>query len=75
MRLSAPDMGVISGLIENGGDQCDGDQVRAFLTSIDGFSVDEAVAAADLLHARSGWSKDTWLTCLEGIDEAQKGTN
>lgn len=49
--------------------------VRTFLVSIEGLTVDEAVHYLDTVKWARGWSLDTYLACAEGISAADQSVN
>lgn len=50
--------------------------VRTFLVSIEGLTVDEAMVYLDTMSHGRQWTPDTYMACAEGISDAQlQGVN
>lgn len=50
--------------------------VRTFLVSIEGLTVDEALVYLDTMSHGRQWTPDTYMACAEGISDAQlQGVN
>ena len=54
-------------------DDAQGHHVREFLSRVEGLTLDEALALVDSVRYRLGWNGDTYMSVIEGIEEARVG--